>query len=102
MQRSGCWIKGEPTAIPSGGFITPATIVDILSQLVDHPDVLCDQFFTGRDPWRMLEFFWRHRAPETGAVLDVLGRHLPDSTLAKQARKALVKHRSRMADENRS
>ena len=46
----------------------------------------------------MLEFFWRHPAPETAAVLDVLGRHLPDRALAKQARKAAFKHRSWMAN----
>ena len=46
----------------------------------------------------MLEFFGRHPAPETAAVLDVLGRHLPDRALAKQARKAAFKHRSWMAN----
>jgi hypothetical protein len=82
-----------------GGFITPAIMVDILAQLVDHPDVLCEQFLGGHDPDRMLEFFWRHAAPETAAVLDVLGRHLPDRALAKRARKAAIKHRSWMANE---
>jgi hypothetical protein len=85
-----------------GAFITPAIMVDILSQLIDHPDVLCEQFLGGHDPQRMLEFFWRHPAPETAAVLDVLGRHLPDSTLAKQARRTGIKHRSWLANENRS
>jgi hypothetical protein len=50
----------------------------------------------------MIEFFWRHPAPETAAVLDVLGRHLPDRALAKEARRAGIKHRSWMANENRS
>lgn len=45
-----------------GGFVTPAIMVDILSQMVDHPDVLCEQFLAGHDPEAMLEFFWRHRA----------------------------------------
>jgi len=81
-----------------GGFITPAIMVDILSQLIDHPNVLCEQFLGGHDPDRMLEFFWRHPAPETAAVLDALGRHLPDRALAKQARKAAIKHRSWMAN----
>jgi len=76
-------------------------MVDILSQLIDHPDVLCEQFLSGHDPHRMLEFFWRHRAPETAAVLGVLGRHLPDPTLAKQACRTLIKHRSWLANENR-
>jgi hypothetical protein len=84
-----------------GGFITPAIMVDILSQLVDHPDVLCDQFLGGHDPYRMLEFFWSHPAPETAEVLDVLGQYLPDRALAKQARRASFKHRSWLAN-NRS
>jgi hypothetical protein len=83
-----------------GGFITPAIMVDILSQLVDHPEVLCEQFVGGHDPHRMLEFFWRHPAPETAAVLDVLGRYLPDRVLAKEARRAGVKHRSWLANRD--
>lgn len=81
-----------------GGFITPAVMSDILSQLVDHPEVLCEQFLLGHDPSGTLEFFWRHPAPEIPAVLDVLGRHLPDPALAKQARAAAIKHRSWMAN----
>jgi hypothetical protein len=84
-----------------GGFVTPAIMVDILSQLADHPDVLCETFLGGHDPQRMLDFFWRHPAPETATVLDVLGRHLPDRGLAKQARRAAIKHRSWMANGSR-
>ncbi|WP_319454539.1 MULTISPECIES: hypothetical protein [unclassified Mycobacterium] len=84
-----------------GGFVTPAILVDILSQLVDHPDVLCEQFLGSHDPHRMLEFFWRHPAPETASVLDVLGRYLPDRVLAKQARKAGIKHQSWLANDSR-
>lgn len=85
-----------------GAFITPAIVVDILSQLVDHPDVLCEQFICGYDPDRMLEFFWRHPAPETAAVLDVLARHLRDPVLAKAARRAGFRHRAWMAHPSRS
>lgn len=84
-----------------GGFITPAIMVDILSLLVDHPDVLCQQFLESHDPEGFIEFFWRHPAPETAALLDALGRHLPDRVLAKQARKAAIKHRSRLANGGR-
>jgi hypothetical protein len=66
----------------------------ILSLLVEQPDVLCEQFLGGNDPQRMLDFLWSHPSTETAAVLDVLGRHLPDHALAKQARKAAIKHRS--------
>jgi hypothetical protein len=81
-----------------GGFITPAVLADILSLLVDDPEILCEQFLRSHDAAGMLEFFWRHPAPEMASVLDVLGRHLPDRGLAKQARKAAIKHRSWMAN----
>lgn len=79
-------------------FITPAVMVDILSQLLEHHEVLCEQFLVAHDPERMLESFWRHRAPETAAVLDSLGKHLPDRSLAKKARRAAIRHRSWMAN----
>lgn len=81
-----------------GRFITPAIMVDILSELVDHPEALCEQFLVAHHPEAMLESFWRHRAPETAVVLDALGRHLPDRALAKQARRAALRHRSWMAN----
>ncbi len=81
-----------------GGFITPAVMVDILAQMIDDPDAVCEQFLRNRDPRGILEFLWSHPAPETAPVLDVLGRHLPDKALAKQARKAAMRHRSWMAN----
>ncbi|SBS77679.1 conserved hypothetical protein [uncultured Mycobacterium sp.] len=81
-----------------GAFITPAVVIDILSLLLDHPDALCAQFLSGHNPEGLIDLFWRHPAPETVAVLDVLGRYLPDRALAKQARKAAIKHRSWMAN----
>lgn len=98
--HSAIWLCEHGLADPEtvGGFVTPAVMVDILSELVNHPDVLCEQFLSVEDPEGMLEFFWRHRVPETAAVLDVLGRHLPDRALAKQARKASLRHRSWLAN----
>lgn len=93
--HSAIWLCEHGFADPDavGGFITPAVLLDILSELVDRPELLCEQFLTAPHPEDMLEFFWRHRAPETAAVLDVLGRHLPDRELAKKARKAAFRHR---------
>lgn len=90
-------VAGETVA----GFITPAVMVDILSLLLDHPELLCEQFLGGHDPEQLLDFFWRHPAPETAPVLDALGEHLPDRRLAKAARKAAIKHRSWMANLDR-
>ncbi len=47
------------------------------ADLVDHPDVLSEQFLAGHDPAGTLEFFWRHPAPEVAAVLDALGGICP-------------------------
>lgn len=82
-----------------GTFITPAVMVDILAQMIEDPDLVCQQFLRNSDPLHILEFLWRHPAPETAAVLDVLGRHLPDRALAKQARKTAIKHRSWLANQ---
>ena len=101
--HAAIWLLENGRADPDtvGGFVTPAVMVDILSELIDEPEVLCEQFLVAHDPEAMLEFFWRHRAPETAGVLDVLGRHLPDRALAKLARKAAMRHRSWTANQGR-
>jgi hypothetical protein len=98
--HAAIWLleRGLADAETVGAFVTPAVMVDILSELIDHPDALCEQFLAGHDAEAMLEFFWHHRAPETPAVLDALGQHLPDRALAKQARKAALRHRSWLAN----
>jgi hypothetical protein len=65
---------------------------------LDDPKELCTLFGAAQEPLRLLENMWRHPAPETAPVLDALGRHLPDRTLAKAARKAAVRHRSWIAN----
>ena len=101
--HAAIWLLENGRADPDtvGGFVTPAVMVDILSELIDEPEVLCEQFLVAHDPEAMLEFFWRHRAPETAGVLDVLGRHLPDRALAKLARQAAIRHRSWTANQGR-
>jgi hypothetical protein len=98
--HAAIWLLDHGLADPDtvGGFITPAALLDILSELVEVPEVLCEQFLSAPDPDAILEFLWRHPAPETAAVLDALGRHLPDRALAKQARKAALRHRSWLAN----
>ena len=101
--HAAIWLLENGLADPEtvGGFVTPAVMVDILSELIDEPDILCEQFLAAHDPEAMLEFFWRHRAPETAGVLEALGRHLPDRALAKLARKAAMRHRSWTANQGR-
>ena len=71
----------------------------VVDQVREHQPFHKGAHLAGHDPEAMLEFFWRHRAPETAAVLDVLGQHLPDRKLAKQARKAAMRHRSWLANQ---
>lgn len=79
-------------------FIDVAVLVDVLANALPSPEELCSLFAGLSDPAQLLEDIWRHPAPETAPVLDALGRHLPDRTLAKAARKAAVRHRSWMAN----
>jgi hypothetical protein len=81
-----------------GSFVDIGVLIDVLSRDVDDPDELCGLFTAAPEPLQLLENMWRHPAPETALVLDALGRHLPDRTLAKAARKAAVRHRSWIAN----
>lgn len=94
--HAAIWLLDRELAEPEtvAAFITPAVLVDILSQLVEFPDALCQQFLTAPDPEQLLDYFWHHPAAEAEAVLNVLGRSLPDRRLAKLARTAAMKHRS--------
>ena len=82
-------------------FVNVGTFVDILAATIDDPDEMCELFTSAPSadqPDVMLQQMWRHPGPETAAVLDALGRHLPDRKLAKSARKAAMQHRSWMAN----
>jgi len=83
-----------------GNFVDVAVLVDVLSSVVESPDELCSLFAGVPEPLQLLESMWRHEAPETALVLDALGHHLPDRTLAKAARKAAMRHRSWMANRS--
>ncbi len=86
-----------------GAFLDIGPMVDLLSTLLDEPDVLASMFLTsyGAMDGDLLEELWRHDQPETIAILETLGAHLPDRKLAKAARKAALKHRSWMANLQR-
>ena len=100
--HAALWLMGHGLADPDtvGSFIDVGVFVDVLAATLDDPEELCELFTSSPDadqPYAVLEDMWRHPAPETAAVLDALGRHLPDRKLAKAARKAAVRHRSWMA-----
>jgi hypothetical protein len=85
-------------AEPLASFVDVAVLVDVLADSVDDAKELCSLFTAAPEPLELLDSMWRHPAPETVVVLDALGRHLPDSKLAKAARKAAVRHRSWIAN----
>ncbi len=98
--HAALWLiqRGRADAETLGNFVDVAVLVDVLSSAVESPEELCGLFAGVPEPVGLLEKMWRHPAPETAPVLDALGRHLPDRTLAKAARKAAVRHRSWIAN----
>ncbi len=91
----------EPDEI--GDFIDIGPMVDLLATVLDEPQTLAGLFAEtfAKSEVDLLEDLWRHDRPETVAILDVLGTHSADKTLAKAARKAAIKHRSWMANRHR-
>jgi hypothetical protein len=81
-----------------GNFIDVGVFVDVFSTVTESPEELCGLFAGAAEPLPLLESMWRHPAPETERVLDALGQHLADKSLAKAARKAAIRHRSWMAN----
>lgn len=103
--HAAMFLLGNELATPDelGAFVAIGPLVDLLSTLLDEPDMLADLFLTSYDAvdGDLLEELWRHDQPETIEILDTLGAHLPDRKLAKVARKAALKHRSWMANRHR-
>ncbi|MGH9135190.1 MAG: hypothetical protein ACRDZZ_14725 [Ilumatobacteraceae bacterium] len=94
---------GLATDTEVGTFLDVAPLVDLLSTVIDEPEVLCHLFSNSLQPEeavRMIGDMWRHPQRETLPVLQALGKHLPDKHLAKAARKAAMQHRSWMASRD--
>jgi hypothetical protein len=86
-----------------GMFVDLGPVVDMLYTLIHDPADL-DEVFRQTHAAAiddLIEDMWRHDQPETIEVLEALGRHLSDKKLAKAARKAVIKHRSWLANEGR-
>lgn len=96
---------GLATEDEVGEFYDEGPLIDILATVTRDPEVMVRLFLKAGDrpggAEALLRSMWRQPAAETAMVLETLGRHLPDKRLAKAARKALVQHRSWMADPNR-
>jgi hypothetical protein len=98
--HAALWLisRERADAATLASFVDVAVLVDVLAGDVDDPERLCSFFASLSEPLQLFEDFWRHPAPETALVLDVLGLHLADRDLAKAARKAAIRHRSWMAN----
>jgi hypothetical protein len=75
-----------------------AGLVDVLGATLDggEPEdvLLAVQHDEDMLP-QLIDTLWRIDHPSVGEVLEVIGEHHPAKAVAKAARKALMKHRSR-------
>lgn len=61
----------------------------------DDPEAFAENIAASGPPGYLIEEMWRVDHPDVVGVLELLGRSLPDGTVAKAARKAAFKARSR-------
>ena len=96
--------RGLATSDEVGAFLDLGPLVDLLTTVLDEPEVLASLFAEtdAKSDVDLIEDLWRHDRPETIDVLEALGKNLPDKKRAKAARKAALKHRSWMANQGRS
>nr|BFE88830.1 hypothetical protein GCM10020093_114310 [Planobispora longispora] len=61
----------------------------------DDPESFSENMAVSGPPAHVIEEMWRVDHPDVVEVLELLGRSLPDQNVAKAARKAAFKARSR-------
>jgi hypothetical protein len=66
-----------------------------ISAAEEDPEIFAENMAASGPPAHMIEDMWRVDHPDVVEVLELLGRSIPDSTVAKAARKAAFKARSR-------
>ncbi|MEU8270471.1 hypothetical protein AB0B89_25360 [Sphaerisporangium sp. NPDC049002] len=94
------WLASHGLSAP---VLTPEEVlwvsVDMLALAMpgaeDDPEEFAGSLAAAGPPAHVIEEMWRVEHPDVAEVLDLLGRHLPDRNLAKAARKAAFKARSR-------
>ncbi|WP_405151792.1 hypothetical protein OG589_21735 [Sphaerisporangium sp. NBC_01403] len=94
------WLASHGLSAPA---LTPEEVlwvsVDMLALAMpgaeDDPEEFAENLAVAGPPAHVIEEMWRVEHPDVAEVLDLLGRHLPDRNLAKAARKAAFKARSR-------
>lgn len=74
-------------------------MIDMLAVGLDVGDEevaeVCERMVPVDESEQLLDGMWRIDLPETSVVLDTIGRHHPDRRVAKAARKAAIRHRSK-------
>ena len=86
-----------------GAFINLTPVVDMLSVFGGDTEMF-DQVFQNAAQMidgDFIEELWRHDQAEVAWVLDTAGKIVTDKSLAKEARKAAIKHRSWLANQGR-
>ncbi|MFC4589790.1 hypothetical protein [Sphaerisporangium corydalis] len=94
------WLAGRGLEAPA---LSPGEVlwasVDMLALAVPaagtDPGEFAETLAGAGPPAHVIEEMWQVDHPDVAEVLDLLGRHLPDRDLAKAARKAAFKARSR-------
>ncbi|GIH74211.1 hypothetical protein [Planobispora longispora] len=94
------WLSARGLAAPS---LTEAEVlwmsVDMLALALpaaeDDPESFSENMAVSGPPAHVIEEMWRVDHPDVVEVLELLGRSLPDQNVAKAARKAAFKARSR-------
>jgi hypothetical protein len=66
-----------------------------MSAAEEDPEIFAENMAASGPPAHMIEEMWRVDHPDVVDVLELLGRSIPDDTVAKAARKAAFKARSR-------
>ncbi len=61
----------------------------------EEPEIFAENMAASGPPAHLIEEMWRVDHPDVVDVLELLGRSIPDGTVAKAARKAAFKARSR-------
>ncbi|WP_248965545.1 hypothetical protein [Sphaerisporangium perillae] len=94
------WLASRDLEAPA---LTPEEVlwlsVDMLALAMpdaeDDPERFAETLAEAGPPAHVIEEMWQVDHPDVAEVLDLLGRHLPDRGVAKAARKAAFKARSR-------
>ncbi len=86
-----------------GAFIDLTPIIDMLCVRTGDPEVFDEIFQSANEKidGDFIDELWRHDLPEVAWVLDAAGKHVTDKALAKAARKAVIQHRSMLANQGR-